>query len=777
MASPTIQIKRGLFENLPGLRAGEPGFTTDKYDFYVGLTSSSGTNKFFGSARYWTRENGTNAAEFKFVDKGGTDGVSLRAPATVTSPVTYTLPQGGGTQGYFLQLGAAGALEWASVSAGASFSDANISNATFSGISTFSGAIDANAGLNVVGGSTFDDISVSGVGTIGTADINGGNIDATTIGAGTAAAGTFTNLSFTNSTSSGISTVGSLYVGSDKVLSVEGVGNDLTLSNIEAIDATTKATLEASLALDPNNFDTLNVSGISTLAGNVYLGDSSSDTVDVVGRFVSNLLPSVDATYNLGIGTERWKNANFSGIVTASTGAVINNIRIGISSSNVIDTVSGNLTLNSASGQTIIDDAVTINNGLTVNGNITIGGSTITLKSEDVFIENKDIVLGYTTAISPNDNTANHAGVAIASTEGTPLVPFAASGINTLPDTYKQMMWFKSGTLGFSTDAFAFNYGVAIGTTTMANGLRLAVGSGITMSDDSIYATNGYFDVISASTINATISSPNINITGVTTTGTLVLSGTPGIGITGISSSTTLAENSNAYLPTQAAVKAYVDNLDLDISIAGDSGTGSVSTSQTLTVAGTAGEIETSASGQTITVGLPDTVIVGTALSVPTVKTATIQHSNGTEAITIDASGNVGVSTNLTITGDLFVNGNTTQVNTTSLTVEDTLVELGMVNGSAPGSDLNKDLGLLFNYYSGSAKKAAVYWDDSTGRIAFAEDASESSSVITATTYATILAGGLEINNSCTGGTDEVISCVGNELTLSNIVVDGGLFV
>jgi hypothetical protein len=47
MASPTIQFKRGLFVNLPSLRAGEPGFTTDKNDLYVG---GSDGNKFFGNS-------------------------------------------------------------------------------------------------------------------------------------------------------------------------------------------------------------------------------------------------------------------------------------------------------------------------------------------------------------------------------------------------------------------------------------------------------------------------------------------------------------------------------------------------------------------------------------------------------------------------------------------------------------------------------------------------------------------------------------------------------
>ena len=64
-------------------------------------------------------------------------------------------------------------------------------------------------------------------------------------------------------------------------------------------------------------------------------------------------------------------------------------------------------------------------------------------------------------------------------------------------------MWFQTGTLGFSTDAFAFNYGLAIGTTTMANGVRLAVGSGITMSDTSISATNFYGTLSGSITGNA----------------------------------------------------------------------------------------------------------------------------------------------------------------------------------------------------------------------------------------------------------------------------------
>ena len=64
---------------------------------------------------------------------------------------------------------------------------------------------------------------------------------------------------------------------------------------------------------------------------------------------------------------------------------------------------------------------------------------------------------------------------------------------------------------------------------------------------------------------------------------------------------------------TQQSVKAYVDSqvTAQDLDFAGDSGTGAVDLdSQTFTIAGTTNEIETSASGQTLTIGLPSSITV-----------------------------------------------------------------------------------------------------------------------------------------------------------------------
>ena len=98
---------------------------------------------------------------------------------------------------------------------------------------------------------------------------------------------------------------------------------------------------------------------------------------------------------------------------------------------------------------------------------------------------------------------------------------------------------------------------------------------------------------------------------GVTVTGTLTATSITGVLADGVTATTqTLGDNSTK-VATTAYVDAQVTASDLDF--AGDSGTGAVDLdSQTFTIAGTANEIETSVSGQTVTIGLPSSVTVGT---------------------------------------------------------------------------------------------------------------------------------------------------------------------
>lgn len=107
------------------------------------------------------------------------------------------------------------------------------------------------------------------------------------------------------------------------------------------------------------------------------------------------------------------------------------------------------------------------------------------------------------------------------------------------------------------------------------------------------------------------------------------------------------------------------------------------------------------------------------------------------KAVVLDSSlnitnlGNVSTTGSITVGGDLIVNGSTTTVNSTVTTLDDPIITLG--GDSAPLSDDNKDRGVEFRYYDGSAKVGFFGYDDSTGKFTFIPNATNSSEVFSGT--------------------------------------------
>ena len=86
------------------------------------------------------------------------------------------------------------------------------------------------------------------------------------------------------------------------------------------------------------------------------------------------------------------------------------------------------------------------------------------------------------------------------------------------------------------------------------------------------------------------------------------------------------------------------------------------------------------------------------------------------------------VTGNLTVSADLIINGTTTTVNSTTVTIDDPVFTLG--GDSAPSTDDNKDRGIEFRYHNGSAAKIGFFgWDDSASVFTFIADASPLSEV------------------------------------------------
>ena len=123
------------------------------------------------------------------------------------------------------------------------------------------------------------------------------------------------------------------------------------------------------------------------------------------------------------------------------------------------------------------------------------------------------------------------------------------------------------------------------------------------------------------------------------------------------------------------------------------------------------------------------------------------------------------------IWGDLLVQGNTTTVNSTTITVDDPIITLG--GDTAPASDDNKDRGVEFRYYDSEARVGFFGWDESynnanlwsdTGGFRFLYNATNSNEVFTGTDAA-IIAGNLALTTN-TGSTST---------TTGTLVVTGGV--
>jgi len=696
MPAPVIQFKRGNLSNLPGLQAGEPAFTTDTFDLFVGLSSTTDANKFFGSHRYWNKESTTSGSSVNLVEgtSNGSSYISLKSPDSLAGVTTYTLPAVP-VNGYFLKTNADGELSWGQA-------------ASFAGIVTFTDTTEN---------------------TLGNADTGAVQID------------------------------GGL-----------GVNKNVTVGG------------------------NLNVQGYSEFVGvvtfqggTINLGDSDADDINVAGEFVSNLIPNATAEYDLGNGDKKWRSLNVSGFCTSGGLRVAGPAQVG---------------------------SLTVDSDLNVIGNVTIGGTSLSVSAQSLVIRDPDIVLGYRTDGSNNDistdTTANHGGIAIASTEGYPLVDLVIAGVETSPVTYKKLMWFKSESFsGLGTDAWLSNYAIGIGSTQFPTGTRLAAGnvqftqedlsvvrninaSGVGTFAGALYVAG--LEISGGASIGEDIRTRNLDVSGITTLGNTstdivqiygdanfiasvqavninssgIVTATTFDGNLALSNVTGLGANVSTFLATPSSA-------NLAAAVTDETGTGALVFANSPTLITPAlGD----ASATTLTTS--GDVIVGTAMSAPTVRTATITHSNGTNAATIDSSGNLTASQNLTVTGNLYVNGSTTQVNTSSMTVEDRTIELGLVDGSAPSSATTWDLGVLFNYNSSGAKKSAVLWEHADGRFKFGSQVSDGggtdndSPQITVSNYAAIEVSSIWINDCA--GQSQLIDCSGGVRTLQNITIDGGSF-
>lgn len=463
---------------------------------------------------------------------------------------------------------------------------ATFNNLEVSGVGTIR---TASIDLGYVKTGIVTNLSTSGIGTINTASIDLGyvktgivtNLITSGIGSITIAAirdgyintGIVTNLVTTGIASIAVGVVTNAYVTTGIVtnLVTSGIGSITTAAiNTAYVNAgiVTNLTTTGTASIATGIITTLSGANL-TYSGIGSFGSINADTGRINTGIVTNLVTTGIASVNTGVLTSAYVTA---GIVTTLTGTTLNYSGIGtIADFHATDvqvsglTTTGSLAVNSGFDVYAADS--TFHGSVTIDGNLSIGGTSAILNAVQVRVEDKDIILGFTTAITPSDDTANHGGVAIASTEGTPLVSLTVAGINTLPDTYKQVMWVKRNTMGAgTTDAFLFNYAVGVGSTQVPSGVRFAAGS-IQFTENVINTPNlnatGVSTIAIASVdlgyvktgIITTLSGSNLSYSGIVTAGSVTINGT-----SVISSGRELQNIASLDATTTATIEAAIAN-------------------------------------------------------------------------------------------------------------------------------------------------------------------------------------------------------------------------
>ena len=146
---------------------------------------------------------------------------------------------------------------------------------------------------------------------------------------------------------------------------------------------------------------------------------------------------------------------------------------------------------------------------------------------------------------------------------------------------------------------------------------------------------------------------------------------------------------------------AGTEAISTDLSIAGDTGTDTVGSSDTLTFEGTANEIVTAVTDNKVTISLPDDVTIGNDLT---------------------------VTNDLTINGNLSVLGDTTTVNTSNLLVEDKFI---LLNSGSADPDTG---GIIIDEGSGTGH--AYVFDPSSDRFGFNAAVAHNAGTATPTAFA-----------------------------------------
>jgi hypothetical protein len=570
----------------------------------------------------------------------------------------------------------------------------------------------------------------------------------------------------------------------DRLFIGEGGETDGNANNITVIGGQyftdqldhAQGTLTASSALlvDSNKaIDEIFIGNALATGGTLKLNEGTNNGANFIGLKAPNAvttsttftLPDGDGSNGQFLKTDGSGNLSFAAIPSGSftiaadsgsddtftTGDTLTfaggtGIDTTVSDDQISIAIDSTVTTNSGT-QTLTNKTIdTANNTITiVEADISDLGSYITASSTDT-LTNKTFDANGTGNTISNIEVADFAsGVVdtdLSSVSGSDDTLASAKAIKAYVDTQtaSQMTTFTisddSSTTSTITqsDTLQFLGGTGIGSTVSGDTVTFAI-------DNTVVTTSGT-QTLTNKTIDSASNTLTLDLSEGTLTGTTAefnsaLSDGSFATLAGSETLTNKTINSASNTITIDGTEATLSNIgnasltNSSITISDGSNSTATALGGTITIQGTANEVEVAESSGTVTVGLPDDVTVGGAL---------------------------------TVTGDLTVNGTTTTISTTNTVASDTLFELG--NGTT-GTPAN-DSGIIIE--RGDSDNAFIGFDESADKFTIGTTTATGASTGNLSITTGTLVANLEATTATLGGSD-VIS-TDNTKTLTNKTID-----
>ena len=418
----------------------------------------------------------------------------------------------------------------------------------------------------------------------------------------------------------------------DGTLTVDG---NTTIGNASGDSHSVTGTVQFNQAITSTNITadavTIGVdsdSEISTTTGNNLILDSATGETQVDDNLT--VTGTLDVNGNTTIGNANSDAHEFVGTVTfnqavTSTDITADNVQIGVSGASEIDTSSGNLTLDSATGETVVDD------NFTVNGTADIGGLTTITDALTVKADNKLVSIQNAAGLTKFEIDTDNGNTDI---QGTVNI----EGATTVDDTFNVTQATDLDSTLNVDGAATFQDNVVLNADNKEFAIQLDDGT----DKFTVQSASGNTDIQGTLDVNGA--------TNVTNT----------VGITGVTSVTNNTNPSNlidtaAFNVTGGAI------ISRDVFFGEDFYMGP-NNAPTLSVVG--------ASGNTLiggTLGVTGTTTLGQA-DISTLNLTNNANISGSIIVNTDKFIVAGLTGNTDIFGTLDVNGATTITNTLNVT-------------------------------------------------------------------------------------------------------------